>query len=165
MSDSADCRHIPDAVCTVLDSWWWTERPFETCRIWHIPYAVCRVLDSWWWTERPSETCRIWHVLYAVCTVLDSWWWTEIPSETCRIWHVPYAVCTVLDSWWWTERPSETCRVLLQNKIKYKKLVHLVGLAIEIYHDARSYERQMWWSACSGCRAWTSTGNEEAWKL
>ena len=26
---------------------------------WHIPDAVCTVLDSWWWTERPSETCRV----------------------------------------------------------------------------------------------------------
>ena len=25
--------YIPDAVCTVLDSWWWTERPSETCRV------------------------------------------------------------------------------------------------------------------------------------
>jgi len=24
-------RHIPETVCTVLDSWWWTERPPETC--------------------------------------------------------------------------------------------------------------------------------------
>jgi len=24
---------IPDAVCTVSDSWWWTERPSETCRM------------------------------------------------------------------------------------------------------------------------------------
>jgi len=21
--------------------------------------AVCTVLDAWWWTERPSETCRV----------------------------------------------------------------------------------------------------------
>ena len=27
--------------------------------IWHIPEAVCTVLDSWWWTERPSETSRV----------------------------------------------------------------------------------------------------------
>jgi hypothetical protein len=27
--------------------------------VWHIPDAVCTVLDSWWWTERPSETCRV----------------------------------------------------------------------------------------------------------
>jgi len=20
---------------------------------------VCTVLDSWWWTEKPSETCRV----------------------------------------------------------------------------------------------------------
>jgi hypothetical protein len=25
--------HIPDAVCTVLNSWWWTETPSETCRV------------------------------------------------------------------------------------------------------------------------------------
>jgi len=30
----------------------------------------------------------------------------------------------------------ETCRVLLQNK--FKKLVHLVGFIIRIYHGARS---------------------------
>jgi len=25
----------------------------------HVPHAVCTVLDSWWWTERPSEICRV----------------------------------------------------------------------------------------------------------
>jgi len=24
-----------------------------------LPVAVCTVLNSWWWTERPSETCRV----------------------------------------------------------------------------------------------------------
>jgi len=24
---------ISDAVCTVLNSWWWRERPSETCRV------------------------------------------------------------------------------------------------------------------------------------
>jgi len=24
-----------------------------------MPVAVCIVLNSWWWTERPSETCRV----------------------------------------------------------------------------------------------------------
>ena len=24
-----------------------------------IPVAVCTVLNSWWWMERPSETCRV----------------------------------------------------------------------------------------------------------
>jgi len=63
--------HMPDAVCTVLDSWRRTERPPETCfhlipaskqsaeSIWHIPDAVRTVLDSWRWTERLSQTCSI----------------------------------------------------------------------------------------------------------
>jgi hypothetical protein len=27
--------------------------------VWHIPVAVCTVLNSWWWTERLSETRRV----------------------------------------------------------------------------------------------------------
>jgi hypothetical protein len=27
--------------------------------VWHMPVAVCTVLNSWWWTERPYETCRV----------------------------------------------------------------------------------------------------------
>jgi hypothetical protein len=27
--------------------------------LWHMPVAVCKVLNSWWWTERPSETRRM----------------------------------------------------------------------------------------------------------
>ena len=27
--------------------------------VWQMPVAVCAVLNSWWWTERPSETCRV----------------------------------------------------------------------------------------------------------
>ena len=26
--------------------------------LWHMPIAVCTVFNSWWWTERSSETCR-----------------------------------------------------------------------------------------------------------
>ena len=26
---------------------------------WHMPVAVCTVLNSWWWTERPSEIYRV----------------------------------------------------------------------------------------------------------
>jgi len=32
-----------------------SKQPAES--VWHTPDAVCTVLDSWWWTERPSETC------------------------------------------------------------------------------------------------------------
>ena len=27
--------------------------------VWQIPNTVCTVLSSWWWTEKPSETCRV----------------------------------------------------------------------------------------------------------
>jgi len=27
--------------------------------VWHIPIAVCTVLDTWWRTEKLSETCRV----------------------------------------------------------------------------------------------------------
>jgi hypothetical protein len=27
--------------------------------VWHKPVSVCTVLDSWWWIEKPSETCRV----------------------------------------------------------------------------------------------------------
>ena len=27
--------------------------------VWHIPTAVYTVLDCWWWTEKMSETCRV----------------------------------------------------------------------------------------------------------
>jgi hypothetical protein len=33
--------------------------PAATEPLWHIPDAVCTALDSWWWTERPSETCTM----------------------------------------------------------------------------------------------------------
>ena len=31
---------------------------------------------------------------------------------------------------------------VIKNKIKFEKLVHIVGLTIEIYSNARPYERQ-----------------------
>ena len=27
--------------------------------VWHIAFAVCTVKNSWWWTEELSETCRV----------------------------------------------------------------------------------------------------------
>jgi len=36
--------------------------------VWHIPDGVCTVLNSWWWTERPSET---WRVLFQNKKIVD----------------------------------------------------------------------------------------------
>jgi len=27
--------------------------------VFHVTTAVCTVPDSWWWTEKLSETCRV----------------------------------------------------------------------------------------------------------
>jgi len=42
----------PNRYCCLLASKQTTL--FDKC-----PVAVCTVLNSWWWTERPSETCRV----------------------------------------------------------------------------------------------------------
>ena len=39
------------------------------------------------------------------------------------------------------DRPSETSRVSFHTN-KFEKLVYLVGFTVEIYYDARPYERQ-----------------------
>jgi hypothetical protein len=61
------------------------------------------------------------------------------------VWYIPVAVCAVWNSWWWTERPSETCRVSTQNKWIWE--TDATGwFTIEIYCDARIYERQIYLS-------------------
>ena len=102
--------HMPDAVCTVLDSWWWTERPSETCRMLirnKINLKYCA--SSWfYYRKNPLYENEMFHLVPASRQLAE-------PVE-----HVPDAVCTVLDSWWWAERPSETCRTLIQNKINLR---------------------------------------------
>jgi hypothetical protein len=38
--------------------------------VWHMPVAVCTVMSSWWWTERPSETCRVFYKNKCVMRVI-----------------------------------------------------------------------------------------------
>jgi len=33
-SGAQDCAYI-NGICAVLSSWWWTERPSETCRMFY----------------------------------------------------------------------------------------------------------------------------------
>jgi len=30
-----------------------------TVSVWQMPVALCTFLNSWWWTVRPSDTCRV----------------------------------------------------------------------------------------------------------
>jgi len=52
-------RHIPDAVCTVLDSWWWTERPSETCRELFQNKINLRYCASGWFYYRNILRCTV----------------------------------------------------------------------------------------------------------
>ena len=45
--------HLSNRYCRLLAS------KQTAVSVWQIPVAVCTILNSWWWTERPSETCRM----------------------------------------------------------------------------------------------------------
>jgi hypothetical protein len=47
-----DLYDILDAVCTVLDSWWWTEILFETCRMLFQNKIYLRCCASGWFYYR-----------------------------------------------------------------------------------------------------------------
>jgi hypothetical protein len=51
--------------------------------VWHIPDAVCTVLDSWWWTERPSETCRV--IFSKLLNCASSWFYYRNICKQCLI--------------------------------------------------------------------------------
>jgi hypothetical protein len=76
--------------------------------------------------------------------------------QTCMTYTI--AECTVSNSWWWTEELSETCRVSFP-KIKFEKLVHLVGFIMSKFvtmhghMDVKYYACVCfsWKSEYSGC--------------
>ena len=45
-------RHMSNRYCCLLAP------SRQQYLFWHVPVAVCTVLNPWWWTERPSEACR-----------------------------------------------------------------------------------------------------------
>ena len=42
--------------------------------VWHMPLAVCTVVNSWWWTERPSKTCKIYSKMKQIWNTGASGW-------------------------------------------------------------------------------------------
>jgi hypothetical protein len=50
---STSNRHMSDTYCCLLAN------KQVAVPVWHMPVAVCTVLNSWWWTERPSEIYRV----------------------------------------------------------------------------------------------------------
>ena len=73
----ASCMTYTIAVCTVKNSWWWTEKMSETCRVLSWKNSVLILLASC------QPTCMTYTI--SVCTVKNSWWLTEELFETCRL--------------------------------------------------------------------------------
>jgi hypothetical protein len=98
------------AVCTVKNSWWWTEELSETCRV-LFQKQICEISASSWFYYKKSTSqllcesllasCQRTGITYtiAVCTAKNSWWWTEELSETCRILSQKY-ICEISTSSW-----------------------------------------------------------------
>jgi hypothetical protein len=59
----------------------------------HIPVAVCTVLHSWWWMERPSETSR---VLFQNKINLRNWCiWLDLLQKCTHINMIYTCVCVL----------------------------------------------------------------------
>jgi hypothetical protein len=112
--------------------------------VWHIPDAVFTVVDSWWWTERPSERCRVlltylltpWSRVLLEKLTVNFAASQEIPHiyGTRKFLTVPTSARHLSLSWAnsiQSPQPTPTswrsililsshCRVLLQNKINLR---------------------------------------------
>ena len=120
-------------------------------------WSCTYVLHTWWWTERPSETCsvifdklrKIVHLVgftKEICYDARSHKRRMYLASSQRTYMTYTWSCMyVLHSWWWTERPSETSNVIFN---EFRKIVHLVAFTKEIYYDARTHERRTYlcWS-------------------
>jgi len=116
------CMKYTISVCTVKNSWWWTEELSETCRVFH------------WFFTGFSQVC--WHIPF-LCV---QW---KIPDDGQRncpkhvefftgfsqvCWHIPF-LCV---QWKTPDDGQRNCpkHVEFQSKNKLEKLVHLVGFII-----------------------------------
>jgi hypothetical protein len=56
-----DTLHVSDGLSAHHQEFKIVHTATDICQtdtaVWQMLVAVCTVLNSWWWTERPSETC------------------------------------------------------------------------------------------------------------
>ena len=106
--------------------------------VWHIQLLSVQWINSWWWTDKLSETCRVsWQnrfvkIVHLVGFIIKKFVtihghmnvkfvlkvlaiWEQGGTSLCK-WNNSASLCTVENSWWWAEKMSETCRGLWQNK-------------------------------------------------
>jgi len=82
-------RPIPDAVCAVLSSWWWTEKPSETCRA-SYRNKLWNVASSWLYSANSGNFLRHvkWYHLLTYSMVRSPSWeanWLAASQEIPRI--------------------------------------------------------------------------------
>ena len=78
-------RYMSNRYCWMLASG--QEVPASkqsTTTVWHIPDAVFRVLNSWWWTKRPPETCRV--IFNKLENCVSSWFYYRNISRCTVPW-------------------------------------------------------------------------------
>jgi hypothetical protein len=74
-----------DAVCTVLDSWWWTERPSETCRVLFQNKINLRYCASGWFHYRNVKIIQFTNMKFKVLTlILVTWKVRWVPNNASR---------------------------------------------------------------------------------
>jgi len=71
-------RYWSDQYCYLLLAW-------LAVLVWQIPDPVCTVLSSWWWTENPSETCRA-SYRNKLWNVASCWLYCANIMATCLHW-------------------------------------------------------------------------------
>ena len=68
-----------DAVCTrtVLDSWWWTERPSETCRVLFQNKINLRYCASGWFYYRNILRCTVLQTSDSYIFIWNCWFYSH----------------------------------------------------------------------------------------
>ena len=70
--------YLSNLYCYLTLSWMTHPRLRQvTVKFWQIPNAVCTVVSSWWWAEEPPETCR--PFLFNICGSVHHalYWWNK----------------------------------------------------------------------------------------
>jgi len=80
----------PFAVCTVLNYWWWTERPYESCRMSFQSKIIWYIGASGWFYCRNILRCMALWTSYMLYTLYIGW----LLSPATLPWQNQYVICT-----------------------------------------------------------------------
>ena len=108
-------RHIAIAVCTVLDSWWWTEKLSKTCRA-LFQKSVWEISASRWFYYKNKSSVLKWMALYLQIYILS----------IVKMWDMARSICQCYfdTSSWFSE----------MNVLYAKELLLLLLLLLSHWH-------------------------------